>query len=313
LRKLAALTRVEDLDKFKERKDKLISKLYVKKLELLLEDENNSLFRCIYCNKLFTRGQKPWMVCSKANIFIDFHGRVIAEHVADRSWDTNKFIHYLRQQCALSWREIYWKIWARLHTLHCAVCDRRFVVAEFGHCSYHAQKPRFGSGSNRGMYPCCNAPAIRFDTALKTYGCQAANHQPSMRATAEEVAILDCVLARMHIVAEPFLSEHNYAEQFARLESAMALSNRNSQKNSKAEVDAVPLDLIKDSPSLHVLMAKYVAHFGESCYSVSEGEEDEDPPSPQTPQTLPTRSSTDSTRPPGAPSVLPVPSCSKAS
>lgn len=31
-------------------------------------------------------------MCPKAKIFIDFHGSVIAEHVADRNFDINKFI-----------------------------------------------------------------------------------------------------------------------------------------------------------------------------------------------------------------------------
>jgi hypothetical protein len=38
------------------------------------------------------------MTCPKAKIFIDFHGTVIAQHVADRSWDINKFVMYLRQK-----------------------------------------------------------------------------------------------------------------------------------------------------------------------------------------------------------------------
>jgi hypothetical protein len=110
VRDLVAVTPIEELDEIKDRKDKLISRLYMKKLELMISVETNTLFRCIYCNKLFTIAQKSWMICSRAKIFIDFHGTVIAEHVADRSWDVNKFIHYLRQQGNLSWREIYWKI-----------------------------------------------------------------------------------------------------------------------------------------------------------------------------------------------------------
>jgi len=38
------------------------------------------------------------MVCTKAKIFIDFHGAVIQQHVADRSWDINKFVMYLRSK-----------------------------------------------------------------------------------------------------------------------------------------------------------------------------------------------------------------------
>lgn len=68
----------------------------MKKLELVFEDEANLLYRCVYCNKLYTSEQRDWMICSKAKIFIDFHGSVIAQHVADRSWNINKFIMYVR-------------------------------------------------------------------------------------------------------------------------------------------------------------------------------------------------------------------------
>jgi len=62
----------------KDKKDKLGSKLYMKKLEVLFEEEANMLHKCAYCDTLFTLRQREWMLCSKAKIFIDFHGTVIA-------------------------------------------------------------------------------------------------------------------------------------------------------------------------------------------------------------------------------------------
>lgn len=277
LKDLASVTQIEDLDELKDRKDKLISKLYMKKLEIMLGDENNALFRCVYCNKLFTRAQKTWMICSKAKIFIDFHGTVIAEHVADRSWDANKFIYFLRQQGGLSWREIHWKIWGHLVTLHCGVCDRNFVGAEIGHCRFHSQKAKFGGGSKSGIYPCCNAPAIRFDTALKNYGCCAQNHQLSPAwVTPENELILSTITARYHIIAEGFISDHNYVEECKALEAQMSKSGRLSDPNSKSATDSIPLSKVRDSPSLQILLNKYVATVGESCCSMSEDEEDEE-------------------------------------
>lgn len=78
IKKLANKITIEDLDILKDKKDKLTSKLYMKKLELLFEDENNMLNRCVYCNSLFTQSQREWMNCPKAKIFIDFYGTVIA-------------------------------------------------------------------------------------------------------------------------------------------------------------------------------------------------------------------------------------------
>jgi hypothetical protein len=78
IKKLAKTIKLEELDNLKDKKDKLTSKLYMKKLELLFEDEANMLNRCVYCNQLYTSSQREWMTCPKAKIFIDFYGTVIA-------------------------------------------------------------------------------------------------------------------------------------------------------------------------------------------------------------------------------------------
>ena len=54
IKRLASIIPLEELDLLRDKKDKLTSKLYMKKLELLFEDENNILNRCVYCNTLFT-------------------------------------------------------------------------------------------------------------------------------------------------------------------------------------------------------------------------------------------------------------------
>jgi hypothetical protein len=46
LKKIAAVLDIEDLDKLKDRRDKLVAKLFKKKLELLFDDESNALFLC---------------------------------------------------------------------------------------------------------------------------------------------------------------------------------------------------------------------------------------------------------------------------
>jgi hypothetical protein len=58
------------------------------------------------------------MVCPKAKIFIDFHGIVIAQHVADRYWDINRFIQFMKKE-GVTWKDIYWKIWGRLQSFEC--------------------------------------------------------------------------------------------------------------------------------------------------------------------------------------------------
>ena len=55
IRDIAKKTPVQRLDTLRERKDKLISRLFMKKLEILLEKDKNYLNKCAYCNKLFTK------------------------------------------------------------------------------------------------------------------------------------------------------------------------------------------------------------------------------------------------------------------
>jgi len=264
-KKLASITEVEVLDEIKERKDKFISKVYMKKLEILLSDENNTLFRCVYCNKLFTHTQKAWMVCPKANIFIDFHGSVIAEHMADRYWNKDKFLLYLRNQGGLSYKEIYYKIESHLITLHCGECDKHFVGAEIGHCIYHSQKAKFGSGSNNGSYQCCGEPAIRFDKV--THGCTAKLHRlASTWETPENKHLFEELIKRQHIIAEPFISEAHYTEQYNELEKEVIKERLSNLKG----VDELPLSKIKNSPPLQVLMKMYV---GRLEYAESEDED----------------------------------------
>ena len=54
IKKLASVVTIDELEGLKDKKDKLTSKLYMKKLELLFEEEANMLNRCVYCNCLFT-------------------------------------------------------------------------------------------------------------------------------------------------------------------------------------------------------------------------------------------------------------------
>ena len=201
LKQLSKLITPEQLEEVKDKKDKLVSKVYMKKLEDLLEDENNALNICVYCNKLYTSAQREWMVCEKAQIFIDFHGNVIAEHVPDRNWELNKFLMYLKEQ-GLTWKEIYWRFWGRLPCFTCAGCGSMFVGSELGHCSYHLQEPRFTSGSNIGCYQCCQQKAVRFNTTIKKRGCCAKPHmiKPEQTHTHE----YELLTKYFSIIEEPF-------------------------------------------------------------------------------------------------------------
>lgn len=103
-----------EMNEIEDKKDKLKSKLFMKKLEFLFDDENNMLNRCANCSGLFSHSQRDWMVCPKGDVYIDCFGQEQRKHKIDRLWDINKFVEYLRKGRQITWQEIFWKMFARL-------------------------------------------------------------------------------------------------------------------------------------------------------------------------------------------------------
>lgn len=95
----------------------------MKKLEILLEKDKNYLHKCAYCQRLFTKTQRSLLTCPSGKLYTDFHGRQKAKHVIDREWDLKKFITFVRETYRISWKEIYWKVWAYLKLLKCGNCE----------------------------------------------------------------------------------------------------------------------------------------------------------------------------------------------
>lgn len=182
--RLARLFTDEELYGLADRKDKLLSKLYMKRLEQMFESDDNSLFCCVSCRCLYTSAQRGSMECSKAKVFVDFHGNAISRHVPDRSWSLNKFIQTLREQ-GMAWRSIYWRLWGMVNSMTCRRCGEVFMCAAYGHCLFHPVEPRFeAKDDSTGTYPCCGAAAYRFDTASRSIGgCQARNHEVNTRSS----------------------------------------------------------------------------------------------------------------------------------
>jgi len=205
LTKLSAYLTAEELEEWNDRRDKLLSRLYMKKIEALFQSDENMISRCAFCGKLFALKNKSKMACSKAKIFIDFNGSVIVEHVPVPNWDVNKYLLSLRAR-KLSWREIYWKIWGMIATMHCKVCGNFFTASELEHCAFCPQQPLFRPGQNMGMYPCCSTPAIRFDTSNFTNtrrGCCAKSHVIDEDCT-EDVNTMGQLMKRHALVCIPF-------------------------------------------------------------------------------------------------------------
>ena len=54
VKKLAAKISLYELNSLEDKKDKLTSKLFMKKLEYLFEEEHNMLNRCVNCSSLYS-------------------------------------------------------------------------------------------------------------------------------------------------------------------------------------------------------------------------------------------------------------------
>ena len=76
VKRLAGKVEIEVLDSLDDKKDKLKSKIFMKKLEILFQDQENMLHRCAHCSTLFTEGQRQWQLCDKAQIFVGPHGEI---------------------------------------------------------------------------------------------------------------------------------------------------------------------------------------------------------------------------------------------
>jgi len=209
---LAKLFMADELERIRDKKDKLLSRLYQKKLDVLLAQESSNIHRCTLCQKLFTTAQREWETCPKAPVMIDFHGNVLAEHVPNRSWDLHKWAASLRRG-KTSARELYWKIWGLTNFLTCLVCSQQFPLAEMDHCTYHPQEPTFTSGDNCGCFPCCGQTALRFDLSAgrKRGGCRARRHTPDIHnrllitnAGGSLSRLLETAVAHADLVFTPF-------------------------------------------------------------------------------------------------------------
>jgi hypothetical protein len=175
VKQIADSMTLEQLDACKDPRDNLQSKLFSHKLDDMLQIEKNKLSRWIYCNILYTEEQTEWMTCPKADIFIDFRGRVLAKHVPDSNWSIDEFFAFLKKN-SVSWRRIFWKVWARLIFDECTQWGLKFVLAESDHWTYHPEKPQFLYGCNNGTYPWWEAEAVRFNTNSNHSGCRFQPH-----------------------------------------------------------------------------------------------------------------------------------------
>lgn len=126
VKRLAAKVDISVLEQLQDKKDKLKSKLFMKKLELVFEEKHNMLHRCLNCDRLFTKAQKEWQTCSKAEVFTDAMGQLTAQHQSDKDFELNKFVLSLRAK-KIPWKDLFWKLYACVLQFDCSTCNRQFT------------------------------------------------------------------------------------------------------------------------------------------------------------------------------------------
>ena len=132
---------LESLEKVKDKKDRILNRIYMMKLEILMEKEAKSLQRCIYCNTLYQEDLMDQFEnstsCVRNQISIDYNGAVKVDHIADRSFEMNKFILHLKSSKKLSWKQIYYKILSFTKMFECTDCGQTVSGPYLKHCKFH--------------------------------------------------------------------------------------------------------------------------------------------------------------------------------
>ena len=183
LRRLAARLDEDTLEALRDANDAgtaLSSKLYGFKLERFVESRTSSAARCVACGRLYDAAHRSNLACSRARVYVDFHGDVVARHVPSRRFDLGAHVRRLVDR-GHDFRDVYWHVWGALHVLpRCATCRAHASASELGLCLYHPTAPTFDRGNNEGTHGCCGARALRFDAVASRArgGCRAREHVP---------------------------------------------------------------------------------------------------------------------------------------
>ncbi|KAJ8614539.1 hypothetical protein CTAYLR_000838 [Chrysophaeum taylorii] len=195
--RLAELCDAESLSLLDDKKDKLLPKLYKRRLEIDFrhrgaDDEKGSsskksprVLRCRYCHRLYPEWAQRLLPCAEAPRAVDVRGELAARHspVVER-WSLTEHVGNLHAD-GMSWAEIYWVMWGVAHVFRCKTCDTWFPSDDLDSCSYHDGPP-----SATGVYDCCGAPCLRFSPDAPTPGCKTREHRIDAQAGSATPATL---------------------------------------------------------------------------------------------------------------------------
>ncbi|CAM9292811.1 unnamed protein product, partial [Hapterophycus canaliculatus] len=205
---LAKIMTLEQLAVARDRKDKLLSRVHKKRIELDFRDRSphsdNAIYCCRHCAGLFSEKVRDVMTCRAAPPTVSFRGRLVRRHEALSPWSLTRTVTSLHRR-GMSWTAVYWFLWGLTRPLYCVYCREVFLAGDIGECRAHPQdacyspeakgsstgtsdegwvgdsKGREGSDHEYleradGYYPCCRRPAYRFNVDLAAAGCTTTDH-----------------------------------------------------------------------------------------------------------------------------------------
>jgi hypothetical protein len=119
--KLATMTHPKVLANTKDKKEKILSKLYKRRVELDFSRKSGtkggsrtiaaSLTCCRLCGFVYLDSYPSNLVCQAAAPIIDFRGRVTRRHMAVQGWSLTTYLKALHAG-GMGWDSIYWHVWA---------------------------------------------------------------------------------------------------------------------------------------------------------------------------------------------------------
>lgn len=190
--RLAAMFTNAELEMVRDKKERIIPRLWTKMLQSLCEPEAQALrghyfslasvFRCTKCTKLLTQSASTYINCIPPNMRLNRWGQVLSQHARDSNWDLSNYAAQLLKELK-SWRKVYWRLWGQCHFLYCCICESHFPAYQMNWCRYHPENPQFFGPSAEGKiagpagrYPCCSQQAFRYETLPSPNGCLFREH-----------------------------------------------------------------------------------------------------------------------------------------
>lgn len=190
--RLAAMFTNAELEMVRDKKERIIPRLWTKMLQSLCEPESQALrghyfslasvYRCTKCSKLLTQSVSSYITCIPSNMRLNRWGQILSQHVRDTGWDLSTHTAQLFKELK-SWRKVYWRLWGQCHFLYCCICETHFPPYQMNWCRYHPESPQFFGPSAEGKipgpagrYPCCSQQAFRYETLPGPNGCLFREH-----------------------------------------------------------------------------------------------------------------------------------------